>query len=539
MKRRFLKGAVGGRIELKTLEGREMLVAPVIALVEGVITASNSSQAELVLAEEFGKIPQAWNGRFAMYDHPTTDVGEKTSANSPTIVDALRIGTVFNSRLEQKKLKMDVWIDTKKVETMSEETQELVESIRRGDIIEVSVGVFTAAEEKVGTHNGQRYSAIWREIIPDHLALLPKGTTGACSIEMGCGTRAAAEGGKVAKKSSWNEAKRVLLQQFIAAQEDTSDRDLRMALEQALFAQEPGFMGVVDVFSEAKQVVYAVAPEGETHFFRRDFTVGEDQTVTLGGTPEEVKQVTRYEAAAAVRTAACGCAVAPKGSPTTGEPMDLAKKNRAAAALTKLAARFPRLYTASDADLFANASEERLKALEKAADDDTPADEKYKPGTTDHPPTAPPVAEPGKAPAVPKPQAPETPATPAPPNAPDLERDKDRKAVPAPAKEKSEEEFLASAPESIRQIVSEHKAASAAKKDQLVAALKTAQSAYTEDELKALDIKSLEKLSAITIKPDFSGLGPQRVAAVGGQKEEVPPPPSLKERLLAQGKKTA
>lgn len=531
MKHRALKANIGGDIQLKTLEDREHIVAPVVALVEGVIHASNSTQPELVLAEEFGKVPQAWNGRFAMFDHPAEDNGDKTSANQPSVVDRLRLGTCFNARVEDKKLKMDVWIDTEKATKVGEKARQLVDAIGRGEVVEVSVGVFTVAEESSGTHNGQRYAAIWREIVPDHLALLPQGTIGACSIEMGCGTRAAAKGGDV--KAPWNEAKRIALRQFIAAQEnDTSDRDIRMALERALFAEEPAFLGVVDVFTEAKQVVYAVAPEDKTMFLRRDFELAEDKTVKLGSKKEEVKQVTKYEAAsAAIARAACGCGGSPKVEPAPKEDDMADKKTRATAALTKLAARNPKLFALSDVEVYANASEERLKALEEAAEDDS---EKYKPGTP-HPPTPPPTAVPGAPPAAPQPQAEPTPPIPAPPNAPDLERDKDRKEVPPPVVDAAAAEaaYLAKAPESIRSIVAQHKAATAAKKTTLVNQLKAAQAVYSEGELNAMDVPQLEKLAALAAKPDFSGLGAQRLAAAEDA-NAIPAAPKLSERLAAR-----
>src|SRR5260370_3386209 len=85
---------------------------------------------------------------------------------------------------------MEVWIDPEKMSAHSQGARQLLAKIRAGEQIEVSTGLFTGAESSNGTYGDREYYSIWRGIIPDHLALLPDGTLGACSIADGCGVYA-------------------------------------------------------------------------------------------------------------------------------------------------------------------------------------------------------------------------------------------------------------------------------------------------------------------------------------------------------------
>jgi hypothetical protein len=188
--------------EIRTamFESREHVVVPVVALVEGVIHAANAETPELVLAEEFSRTPEGWNGRPVLPDHPKGEDGIRSSANNPQILESQAFGRVFNTKVEGKRLMMEAWLDRTRAEKIPE-AKEILERIEAGEMVEVSVGAFVIAEEKKGNHNGQSYSAVWHEIVPDHLALLPKGIKGACSNDMGCGTPRAATRYHVTKSS--------------------------------------------------------------------------------------------------------------------------------------------------------------------------------------------------------------------------------------------------------------------------------------------------------------------------------------------------
>ena len=170
----------------ETLMGRNHLVVPVVALVEMVLQSSTSENPELALAEEFGANPLSWNGRPIVVNHPEID-GEKVSASLPEVVDKEKIGEIYNTILDGKKLKLEAWIDLERAENLGGTIYETVQKLQEGEeVVEVSTGLFSNVEEKAGQFNEEDYQGIWRNIVPDHLAILSE-ATGACSIEDGCG----------------------------------------------------------------------------------------------------------------------------------------------------------------------------------------------------------------------------------------------------------------------------------------------------------------------------------------------------------------
>jgi hypothetical protein len=156
------------------------LVVPVVMMVEGV---HNGSQGALLhTIDELGKFPDSWNGIPVVIYHPTKD-DEPVSANSPEIIDTRTVGRVYNTNVEGKKLKAEVWFDEDKLNTISEDT---LQAINDSKEIEVSLGMFTENEEKEGEYEGEKYVGIAHNHRPDHLAILPD-QKGACSCEDGCG----------------------------------------------------------------------------------------------------------------------------------------------------------------------------------------------------------------------------------------------------------------------------------------------------------------------------------------------------------------
>ena len=170
----------------ETFGGREYLVVPVIALVEGVLHSANAENPELALATEFGRYPSAWDGRPLVMNHPKVD-GDYVSANSPKVLEDWAFGYMFNTRLDGLKLKSEAWIDIERVNTMGGEALDTLTRIQEGKMVEVSTGLFASVETLEGTYADLEYKGVWRSITPDHLAFLSEGLIGACSIEAGCG----------------------------------------------------------------------------------------------------------------------------------------------------------------------------------------------------------------------------------------------------------------------------------------------------------------------------------------------------------------
>jgi hypothetical protein len=91
-------------VERRELGGREFMVAPVVALVDGVMND------ELVPLEEFGRFPEAWNGIPVPLGHPTVR-GVYVSANR---LDVDNVGRFYNAEIEDGKLKGELWLDVSK-----------------------------------------------------------------------------------------------------------------------------------------------------------------------------------------------------------------------------------------------------------------------------------------------------------------------------------------------------------------------------------------------------------------------------------------
>lgn len=91
------------------------------------------------------------------------------------------------------------------------------------------------------------------------------------------------------------------------------------------------------------------------------------------------------------------------------------------------------------------------------------------------------------------------------------------------------EEFMAVAPVELKTLIESKKAEDAAAHASLVEQLKTAQSAMTEEELKAIDLPMLRKLAAVAKidqpKADFSGQGLPRVLTQQPMDAAIPPNP--------------
>lgn len=483
--------ANGARLSTYQHEGAEHLVVPVVALVGDIVVRPlNSSGPEFVPAQELATAPASWNGRPVMPDHPSNGTA---SANDPKTLEAQRFGWVFDSKFEDGRLKVNAYLDVARAERMGGDALRVVERCRAGEMVEVSVGAWITAERRDGMHNGERYEWIWRGPIPDHLAMLPEGAEGACSANAGCGAPRAAEAQpetpravlRAAEETPMDEkTKRTLrerlrglftgpespldLLRFRGAADGMSDADLRMHLDRALFAMEPGYLGIDAVYPADNLVIYAVAPDEEVVLYRRSYTAGEDGEVTLAEEREAVEFVGRYEPVAAeaaepetktkTETAAasadCGCKTKGQG--------DAARAQTEETTMSKMKDLIGRLiqcdrspYTEADAKALGAFGEARLEVLAEAYAGE-------------------PAAEP-----EPKPKPEE--AAPAPPA--------------APPKPKTEDEWMAEAPESLRRMFAEMRSREAREREERIAALAAKTTVWTKEELAAMSTDALGKLA--------------------------------------------
>lgn len=471
-----LAAKADGEIRIAQYNNQEHIVIPVVMMCEGVVWAVNSPFPALVLEEEFGKVPNGWNGRPVVGGHPYKH-GEAVSANAPDVLEQNAFGFIFNTQVKNKRLCAEAWIDPVRASRPGSIGERTLERIKEGkEILEVSVGVFTDVEMKKGVFNGMQFEGIWRDYVPDHLAILAEGDIGACSVEMGCGAMRAAtvhlvtsagmkavnpEGVKVKDtKKTLGIAERFtqFLNSFkaeVTIAEDANDNEVANLLDKALRASEPGYLGIDAVNSAEGHVVFAVMPADRFMLFRRDFTL-EGATVTLGEERTEVIFKGGYEPVvnANVNTsepkaAGCGCGGHKKAeetavTPTAGENTDMNKTERIAALVA--AKKIPAL----SVKVLETLTDEQIEALEKAEA---------------------PVADPKPEPVVePKPQA----------------------NASAPM---TEEEYINAAPPAVRESLRESIRISNEKKGAMISRLKASgRCDYTDAELATQTMQGLERL---------------------------------------------
>lgn len=556
----------GYKATKKTHEGREYYAVPVTALVEGVIHASNAKNPEMVRADEFSYAVDGWNGRPVFHNHPVDDAGDPVSGNTPETLEKSRIGWVFDAASKSKKLKMAAWVD---IERCKEIAPDLLDRIEAGETIEVSVGAFVSTDDEEGEFEGKKFLGAWHDIVPDHLALLDAQTTGACSVEAGCGVRAA-KGAEmkfdkpadvkaaVANAKTRGEKKQIIAAAYqggtdfvkelpkdwqrkvdtdgnmltrvlqavglraAQAPEEMSGNDLSRKLTEALREVESRLSYVETFYPivDPKFVVFSVShhqPYSEYYgysycLYEREFTLDSNGKVVFNGDRAEVEAVTSYRR---VTDSEPIVAEAPKDA-AAGAPCSCHK--------TKADAPVVHNSEGKDSDMDKKARVKALLAknkrfagqeatLEAASEEmltlleaEVPATEPVK--KDEEPPVTPPVA------------APVAPVVPAP--------------VAAAAVEPTFENLLAKASPDVRAAIEAGTRAAASRKAATIAALKATQRCkVTDEKLAAMsqadldDLASLADVPAVASTIDFSGAGLPRAAAAGTPEKEVPAAPDF------------
>lgn len=168
-----------GTVRTDFIDGVEYWVAPMVMGVEGVL---NGSQGPLFYPEdEWSKNPSLWDCKPIVVNHPEID-GQFVSACSPEMLSKQQVGMILNTTWDGR-LSAEAWIDKKKVAKVSEKVKNALENCEK---MEVSTGLFTENEAKSGVFKGKKYTGIARNLVPDHLAILPD-EVGACSNADGAG----------------------------------------------------------------------------------------------------------------------------------------------------------------------------------------------------------------------------------------------------------------------------------------------------------------------------------------------------------------
>lgn len=175
-----------GAVRRVTWHGRSYLVAPMTMIVPGVLPGSEGPilYSETVVNQD----PDSWNGMPIVVNHPTITgpdgVTRHISARSPEVLEKFGIGTVFNATTGGK-LGAEAWFDEERTRKLAPAYLSLLEAGRPG---EVSTGLILhrVPADAGAVHNGIPYNHVATGYTPDHLAILPD-KVGACSTKDGCG----------------------------------------------------------------------------------------------------------------------------------------------------------------------------------------------------------------------------------------------------------------------------------------------------------------------------------------------------------------
>jgi hypothetical protein len=312
--RKTLRGQTAGTFKTQSLDGIEYLVVPVIAMIEGVRLGAAQDSGELGLATEFGKFPEGWNTKPVVMNHPK-DGDNFVSAGQPKVLEKYQFGSIFNTHLDGKKLKMEAWLN-KAMASKSDTIKRVFERVEAEELIEVSVGFFTEVEEEDGEFKGLEYTGIWRNVMPDHLAFLEEGTIGACSVEDGCGTPRVNKGTKMFKKKKKTQEKGKLVANCECTDPTIPAIEVQKAVREFVSQSIADELLSGDIMSSLNDalgdmwdwcwvigytntvVIYSAYDGSDWDSYQQTFDIDANGAVTLTGEPQEVRLITKIVPAA-------------------------------------------------------------------------------------------------------------------------------------------------------------------------------------------------------------------------------------------------
>lgn len=295
---------VTGTVREDTFAGRPHLVVPIVAVREMVLGGDGG---EFLPAEEIeNSVGRGlWEGRPVTIGHPKLN-GQPVTAGRRDAAERFEVGRLFSTEHVGDRLRGEVWIDLGRAEEV-EGGREAVRLAREASpgrpLLEVSTSYWASREPKTGRHDGIRFSAIQRDLDPDHLALLPGGK-GKCSIGDGCGgPRLNDELEENVDQGKLEKATRAIanvLRSLFTAQDGEESAESRLErIRRAVterFGDEEGFTFVEATFDNRVIFEREIPGNDETGVFAIDLEEDEETgEVTFTGEPREVKKVVTFE----------------------------------------------------------------------------------------------------------------------------------------------------------------------------------------------------------------------------------------------------
>lgn len=182
-------------VEVRQMAGEKYLVAPVVAVSEGVLNGG------FLPFEEIQASAPAWNGEPVTVTHPSDENGDFLPASGDeSTVERYTFGRLLNveADAEGRKLDGELWVSLSKAKWLIQNDDELgelaelaIEKLRGGERLEVSTGYWHGSIDEAGEFQGNEFDRVQTDVLPDHLATLPT-NEGACNwsgdrTASGCG----------------------------------------------------------------------------------------------------------------------------------------------------------------------------------------------------------------------------------------------------------------------------------------------------------------------------------------------------------------
>ena len=246
-------------------DGKAWLVIP------GIAARSIVMNDELLTGHELQSTLDGWNGVPITLNHPQVS-GEMVSAKQ----GGDHLGFFGDVTLDGDKLRGNYWLDVARM--VQPDAMAIFHKFSQALPVETSTGYFRTLEPVPGMHEGKSYTGIQRNIIPDHVAILPD-AVGACSVADGCGamrthqqgcncsgvqevnqeTETMAEEKEVKEVQAVVDYRPEMEQKFLAVNAQLAEANTKLASLEAFFTRFGGADKVADMLTVAQQQAQAMA----------------------------------------------------------------------------------------------------------------------------------------------------------------------------------------------------------------------------------------------------------------------------------------